>query len=358
MDLLTTYGVSQRFINEAALYPELQLARVIAQYRGAYRIATAQQDCLAEISGKLRHQTEALAQYPGVGDFVMVTYEPQDERAIIHHILGRKSIFSRTAVGVSGQTQVIATNIDVVFICMSLNHNYNLSRLERYLSTAWDSGATPVVVLTKSDLCEDLESVLGEVSRVAPFCDVVPTSMLDEDRNGKLLSYLPAGVTGAFIGSSGVGKSTLINGLLDGNNLNTAEVGKEDKGRHTTTGREIFALPTGGVVIDTPGMRELGIESADLSKSFADIEELAQGCRFRDCTHTSEAGCALRTAVEEGSLDERRLENYFKIKRESGYEGLSSREIESKKLERMFKEVGGMKNARKFIKDNDKRKKF
>jgi ribosome biogenesis GTPase / thiamine phosphate phosphatase len=355
LNILNTYGVTDRFINESSNYEDLKLARVIAQYRGTYKVITEDGEQLAQISGKLRYETTELARFPAVGDFVMVSYQGGEDTVIIHHILTRKSVFLRTAVGISEQAQVIAANIDIVFICMSLNDNYNLNRLERYLSIAWDSGSTPVIVLTKSDLCKGLEEVVQEVQRISFFSDVITTSMY-EDNIAKFTPYFREGVTAAFIGSSGVGKSTLINQILGEKMLETKEIGKGDKGRHTTTGRELFPCPLGGVVIDTPGMRELGVQSADLSKSFADMEELSQQCKFNDCTHTNEPGCAVQKALAEGLIDERRLDSYFKLKHEASYEGLNSKEIEKQKLERMFKEVGGMKNARKFAKEKNKKR--
>lgn len=354
MNYLQNYGLTNRFENESALYPNFTLGRVIAQYRGRYKVVTMDGEHPAEISGKLRYETEEFAKFPTVGDFVMVTYENHQDSAIIHHILTRKSVFLRRAVGISGQAQTVAANIDIVFICMSLNNNFNLSRLERYLSIAWDSGATPVILLTKSDLCEDLPKAVSAVERISAFSDVITLSIFDDTIVDKIRPYMAGGATAAFIGSSGVGKSTLINMLLGEDLILTNAIGKADKGKHTTTGREMFPCPLGGVLIDTPGMRELGAESADLSKTFADIDALAQNCKFKDCTHTSEPNCAVLKALEDGVIDRRRLDNYFKLKHEIGYEGLNSKEIEYKKLERMFKEVGGMKNARKFAKEKRK----
>lgn len=349
MKLLKSYGLTDRYINESSIYEGLRLARVIAQYKGLYKIITDNGERKAQISGKLRHETTELSKFPAVGDFVMVSYEKTEDTAVIHHILTRKSVFLRTAVGIKDQAQVVASNVDSIFICMSLNSNYNLNRLERYLSIAWDSGATPVIVLTKSDLCENLTQVIQEVEQVSFYSDIITTSMF-ENNIDKFKPYLKEGITAAFIGSSGVGKSTLINQMLEKSILETKETGKDDKGRHTTTGREMFPTILGGVVIDTPGMRELGVQSADLSKSFADIERLAQHCKFNDCSHTNEPGCAIQNALSEGRIDQRRLNSYIKLKNEASYEGLNSKQIESQKLERMFKEVGGMKNARKFAK--------
>ena len=354
MHTLNDYGVTQRFLTEATLYPAYSLGRVVSQYRGKYKIATEQGETLAQISGKLRFETEELAQYPAVGDFVMVSQETADSEAVIHHILTRKSIFLRKAVGMTGQAQPVSANIDTVFLCMSLDQNYSLNRMERYLSIAWDSGAVPVIVLTKADLCEDLETVIRDIERISSFSDILSLSMFDEDISKKFAPYFAKNQTCAFIGSSGVGKSTLINKLLGEDLLETREIGKANKGRHTTTGREMYPCPLGGVVIDTPGMREMGAESTDLSRTFHEIEELAEQCRFRNCTHTGEPGCAVLAAIEEGTLDQRRLDSFLKLQNEASYDGLSSKEIETKKFERMFKEVGGMKNARKFAKEKNK----
>ncbi len=355
MNQLIRYGASERYFAEAALYPMLFLARVVSQYKDLYKLVTEGGECLAEISGKFRYEATGLSEYPAVGDFVMVDrIQGSSGNAIIHRVLTRKSIFERTAVGDEHQTQVVAANIDTVFICMSLNNDYNLNRLERYLSVAWQSRATPVVVLTKADLCEDLPGVMAEISVVASNTGVAVTSSHDRASCDKLLPWLQPGMTASFIGSSGVGKSTLINRLIGEELLTTSEIRQDDKGRHTTTRRELVILPQRGIVIDTPGMRELGVESVDLSKSFSDIYDLANKCRFRDCTHSAEPGCAVRQALEEGTLNPRRLESYQKLKREAHYDGLSFKQIEAQKLNTMFESVGGMKKARKFIRQNDK----
>lgn len=355
MNNLEKYGVNQRFINEATLYEGLKLARIISQYKGMYKIVTELGECFAEVSGKFRYEVTELSDYPAVGDFVMISSENTGGHALIHHILTRKSSFERTAVGISNQKQIIATNIDIAFICMSLNNNYNLSRIERYLSIAWDSGATPVIILTKSDLCENIDEITLEINSVAIGTDIIVTSAFEDDTISKLNDYLKSGITASFIGSSGVGKSTLINKLMGNNNLSTSAIGKDDKGRHTTTGKEMLLLPNGAIVIDTPGMREIGVESVNLSKSFSDIEDLAMQCKFSDCTHTKEPDCAVIKAIENGELDERRFLNYIKIKKEAKYNGLSSKQIESEKLNTMFSEIGGMKKAKNYIKQNDKR---
>lgn len=357
MNALLNAGLTDRFAQEATMYEGLFLARVAVQHRDLYRVITAKGEITAEVSGKLSFLAKDIEDFPAVGDWVMV--DRQDDHggyAIIHHILRRKSVFVRRAAGTAQEPQIVAANIDTVFICMSLNNNFNLRRLERYLSVAWDSGATPVVVLTKADLCPDLEAKLAEVYPVALGVDVLVTTSMKDDGYTAVNKYIGQGKTVAFIGSSGVGKSTLINRLLGEDVLATREIDGADKGRHTTTRRQLIMLPSGGVVIDTPGMRELQIESADLTKSFADIEELAQQCRFNDCTHQNEPGCAVREAIDKGLLSAARLASWRKLQTELGYQGLNSRQIEQEKINRMFASVGGLKQARDLIKSKNKRK--
>ena len=221
---------------------------------------------------------------------------------------------------------------------MSLNNNFNIRRLERYLSIAYDSGAVPVVVLTKSDLCSDVESKIIEVQHAAPGVDVLAISSLDEDHEA-VMNYILPGKTVAFIGSSGVGKSTLINKLTGTDRSTTREIGNDDKGRHTTTHRELITLQNGAFVIDTPGMRELDMwDSGDgIDTAFADIEELSRACRYANCTHTAEPGCAVLRALADGTLDAARLASYRKLKTENDYAADSSRYLEAKRTK--FKEI-------------------
>jgi len=350
-------GISQRVVTEAASYTNLYVGRVISQYKDIYKVITENGELTAEISGKVRFDVRKLSDYPAVGDFVMLDRnEDSSGNAILHHVVTRKSAFIRKAAGTANDEQIVAANIDTVFICMSLNHDFNLRRVERYLGVAWDSGALPVIVLTKADLCENLPQKLLELEEVSCGVEVLVTSSMSEDGYFSVKNYIGYGKTIAFIGSSGVGKSTLINRLIGENTLETQKIRKDDRGRHTTTRRELIILPGCGVVIDTPGMRELGIESADLSRTFADIDELSTKCRFQDCTHTSEPNCAVQKAIRDGLLSVDRLASYVKLKKEAKYEGLTSKQIETEKFTTMFAEVGGMKNARKFLKEKNKRK--
>lgn len=354
-DKLINLGFSERYFKEAAYFPDYFLGRVVAQYKDMYKVATDKAEVFAEIAGKLRYDSEDMSDYPAVGDFVMVDREDElHGNAIIHHVLTRKSIFVRRAAGTAHDVQIVAVNIDTVLICMSLNNDFNLRRLERYLSITWDSGAIPVIVLTKSDLCEDLPARLSEIEKIAVGVDVVITSSMTEDGYKAILKYIVKGQTVAFLGSSGVGKSTLINRLLGEDIIETREIRKDDKGRHATTRRELIVIPTGGAVIDTPGMRELGVESVNLAKTFSDIAELSVQCRFKDCQHENEPECAVQKAIKDGLVEEERLISYNKLKKEAKYENLNSKQIEKEKMSEMYSSFDGAKNARDFIKSKNK----
>lgn len=315
------YGLTEQFQTLAKEFEELTVARVLSQEKGLYRIVTEKGEKLAEISGKFRYNTQILSDFPAVGDFVMVDWNEKGDSGIIHYILPRKSSFIRKAAGNAQNEQVVAANIDTIFLCMSLNNDFNLRRLERYLSIGWDSGATPVIVLTKSDLCEDLEDKLLEISSVAIGVELLVTTAAEKNGYKELEPFLEKGKTVAFIGSSGVGKSTLINCLLGEERLDTNGLRNDDRGRHTTTRRELFVLPSGGLVIDTPGMREFGMwdNQEGIDRTFSDIEELAEQCRFRNCTHLGEPGCAVQRALKHGELTTERWQSYQKLKAESAY---------------------------------------
>lgn len=350
-------GLNERYCEEAAMHGEnLYIARVSVQHRHIYKVITEEGEIFAEISGKLNYSSKAIVHYPVVGDWVLVDRNTdRNGHSIIHHILGRKSYFERKVAGERIESQIVAANIDTVFICMALNNDFNIRRLERYISAAWDSMATPVVVLTKADLCDDIESKLLEVEAVAIGIEILITSSLLGDGYSSIREYIQKGKTIAFIGSSGVGKSTLINRLIGDEVLKTNDISNDDKGKHTTTHRQLFLIPYGGVVIDTPGMRELGIVSADLDKSFSDIEELSKKCKFSNCSHENEPKCAVRDAIENGLLDSARLESYRKLQKELKYTGLNSRELEREKINQMFGSMGAMKEVKRFIKGKNKK---
>ena len=330
--------IPDRWAALAAQYPELTVGRITLQEKGMYRIRTIMGEQNALVSGKFQFDAQSPSDYPAVGDYVMASCADLDT-AVIHQVLPRKSLFVRKAAGTSKTEQVVAANIDTVFLCMSLNNDFNLRRLERYLAVAWESGADPVVVLTKADLCGDLPQKQREVEAIAVGVDILTTSAMESDGYRQIMPYITQGRTVAFVGSSGVGKSTLINRLLGEERLATDGLRNDDKGHHTTTQRELLFLPNGAMVIDTPGMRELGMWDAasGVEQTFGDIEELAARCRFRNCSHSGESGCAVRVALESGHLDAGRWLSYQKLKNENSYAADSESYLAAK--EKKFKEI-------------------
>lgn len=338
IDLLD-YGYTAPFQAMGREYPDLSPARVILQEKGMYRIVSSLGESLAVISGKLRYEAHTAEDLPAVGDFVMAEIDESGNNSVIHAVLNRKSVFIRKSAGTANAQQIVAANIDRLFLCMSLNQDFNIRRLERYLSVAWESGAVPVVVLTKADLCEDLSSRLSEVDSVAFGADVAVVSAHTAGKYTELERFLKPRETIALLGSSGVGKSTIINYFLGSDVIRTNGLRNDDKGRHTTTHRELIRLKNGGLLIDTPGMRELGMwDSAEgIDMSFRDVEELAQRCRFRNCTHEKEPGCAVRDAIRSGILQEERLASYKKLKAENAYSQDSEKYLAEK--QKKFKDI-------------------
>ena len=303
--------------------PSLVPARVGEEHRGLWRVISPLGDLTAELAGRLRHEAAGRDALPAVGDWVAVEARPTEGRATIRHVLPRRSALIRKAAGTRTDAQVVAANVDVVFIVTAAVQDFDAGRLARYLTPAWESGATPVVLLTKCDLADDVARVLGEATAAAPGADVHAISAVDGRGLDALGSYLAPGRTLALVGSSGVGKSTLVNRLLGEERLAVATVREHDgRGRHTTTSRQMIALPSGALVIDTPGMRELGLWAAGDSVvvAFGDIEEIAAGCRFRDCLHASEPGCAVRAAIEKGALATERLAQWNLLRREAAFQ--------------------------------------
>ncbi|MFC1994769.1 ribosome small subunit-dependent GTPase A [Chloroflexota bacterium] len=309
--------------------------RVVSESKGSYQVNSQYGEITAKIAGKMRYQAEGQKTYPAVGDWVVIRPIVNENKATIHAVLPRKSKFSRKVSGERTEEQVVAANVDTVFIVSGLDggRNFNLRRIERYLTLAWNSWATPVIVLNKADLCPDFGVYVQKVEEIAPGVSIHPVSAKEKMGLKALRNYLIKGHTVAFLGSSGVGKSALINALLGTEKQEIGEVREDDRmGRHTTTRRELILLPDGGIMIDTPGMREIQMWAGeeDLQDTFYDIRALAKRCRFKDCSHNAESGCAVREAVDNGDLDSARLESHKKLQNELTY--LASREEDSTRL--------------------------
>jgi ribosome biogenesis GTPase len=298
-------------------------ARVALEHKHAYVLLSPAGELRAECTGKLLHHSTRRADLPAVGDWVAARLRPGEACADIHAVLPRRTKFSRTAVGDAGGEQIIATNIDTVLLVTGLDQNYNLRRIERYLAIAWESGAQPVVVLNKSDLHGDPAHAQCEVESIAIGAPVVTISATSGDGVSGLGTWLAAGRTLAVLGSSGVGKSTLINRLLgDERQLTSAISEVVGKGRHVTTRRELLIAPSGALLIDTPGMRELQLwdtGATALDATFADVTQIVARCRFSDCGHRGEPGCAVQTALDEGALAPERWQSFQKLQREQAY---------------------------------------
>jgi ribosome biogenesis GTPase / thiamine phosphate phosphatase len=332
--------------------PDLQPARVAIEFNHNYRVYVDDGELDATAAGRLKHRAQNRAALPAVGDWVAVRKRPDEDRGAIVAVLPRRSWFSRKMAGQVTNEQVVAANVDVIFIVMGLDADFSLRRLERYLLLARQSGAAPVIILTKPDLAHDVTAQAAQVGGLAGDLPVHVVSPKHNEGIGQVAGYLTTGRTGALLGSSGVGKSTIINRLVGEDVQKTREVRESDsRGRHTTTHRELVKLPSGGLIIDTPGMRELQLWDVNeaVRQTFDDIEALGLFCHFTDCRHKDEPRCAVKAAVEEGRLAADRLESYLKLQGELSF--LAKQQDERALLERKRQGRIGAKALRTRLKD-------
>lgn len=309
-------------------------ARVAVAHNYLYQVLCEDGELMAEVAGRLKHQASAADGMPVVGDWVAIRPTEAERKATIEAVLPRRSCFSRKAAGEATRRQLVAANIDTVFLVCGLDDDFNLRRIERYLVAIRDSGAAPVIILNKADIAPEADAARAATVALAPDTPVHVISCLEDEGVETLSPYLRQGHTIALLGSSGVGKSTIINRLLGVDRQRTRGVRRRDgRGRHTTTQRELIVLPDGGLLIDTPGMRELQLwDSAEaLDDAFDDIDTLAATCKFRDCQHDREPGCAVRAAVDDGRLSTSRLEGYRKLQHEGA--ALQQRRTELARIE-------------------------
>jgi len=345
---LTPFGWNEFFEDHFQFYAASGYAagRVMLEDKHLYHLFTERGEVSAHITGKLRHQAVNREALPAVGDWVVIRPQPNENKATIHAVLPRTSKFTRKVAGSRTEEQIVGTNIDTVFVVSSLNQEFNVRRIERYLIIARSSGADPVIVLSKSDLCEDVEGRIAETQAVASGAPVHAISVIREEGMEALARYFTRGQTVALLGSSGVGKSTLINHLIGRDAQRIQEVREHDgRGRHTTTRRELILLPQGGLVLDTPGMRELRLWDGEdgMHLIFDDIEALVNQCYFGDCRHQDEPRCAVRDALAAGAIDSTRYRSYEKLQNELAYlarrQNLNAQITEKKKWKKLSRQA-------------------
>lgn len=326
------------------------VARVVSVHKDSYTVTTGGKATFAELSGSLLYASESASDLPTTGDWVYADFFDDDSHAIIYGVLPRRTLLKRKTAGKQVDFQLIAANIDVAFIIQSLNENLNLRRLERYLVMVNEGGIEPVILLSKCDLIaeSEVEIIKQKVMDISPHTTVMEFSNVNRENIDSILGYLMSKHTYCLLGSSGVGKTTLLNSIIGNEEFETRAVSKiQSKGRHTTTSRQLVRLESGAMIIDTPGMRELGSLSMDegLDETFSDILALSLSCKFANCSHSSEKGCAILEAIKTGALSEHRYQNYLKMKKESEFNQMSY--LEKRKKDKSFG---------KFIKTHKKNK--
>ncbi len=328
------------------------VARVVSVHKDSYTVTKGGEEIFAELSGNLLYATGSASDLPTTGDWVYADFYDDDTHAIIYDVFPRKTLLKRKSAGKLVDFQLIAANIDVAFIIQSLNDNFNLRRLERYLVMVNESGIEPVILLSKCDLIpkEEVNEIKKKVLGIAPQTTVMEFSNIDRENIDSIISLLKSGSTYCLLGSSGVGKTTLLNSIMGLEEFETQPVSKiQSKGRHTTTSRQLVCLVSGAMIIDTPGMRELGSMSVDdgLDETFSEILELSQTCKFSNCSHTNEKGCAILASIKAGDLSEQRYQNYLKMKKESEFNQMSY--LEKRKRDKSFGKLikSIMKNKRR-----------
>ncbi len=357
---LLQLGWNSSFESEFANFNALDImpGRIFLEQKSEYLVLTKDKEVTAKLAGKIRHKAESKLDLPTVGDWVVIRLL-EDGSGVIEAILTRTTQISRIAAGnrkkqnlSTSEKQLIGANVDTIFIVAGLDRDYNLRRIERYLTLVYNSGANPVVVLNKVDLCDDIDSIISDIENVAFGVPIHAISAITDDNLDLFKSYFKTGTTVALLGSSGVGKSTIINKLLGNDRQKIGEISESvNKGQHTTTNRELILLPDGGLIMDNPGMREIVLMAGedDVEDTFQEIEEFAQYCKFNDCKHLKEPNCAVKQAVIDGELDEDRYESYQKMIREAQYfndkQKMGVNRADKEKWTKLYKQEG--KNYKK-----------